>query len=103
MLRHINVSACLHGRKHNVRVGCNAENVVLKVLELEREDVQLSRAERIGVIHDKAVQLVVVSVAARQVGIAGIGNLIIGRVVLLECVAVAHRLFTADGIVDLYC
>ena len=51
-------------------------------------------------VHDKAVQLVVVSVASRQVGIAGIGNLIIGRVVLLECVAVAHRLFTADGVVS---
>ncbi len=54
---------CTDGNMMLVRVGCYAQNVIFKILELERKLVDHTRAERVGVVHDKTVQLVGVGVS----------------------------------------
>src|SRR6185369_15965532 len=44
LLRNVDIGSGLNGGEHNVRIGSDTENCILKVLVVEREGVQLCRA-----------------------------------------------------------
>ena len=99
-LRH--VSVCANGnaaRKLQLRIRSNAENRVTEVLKMKRELIQFCRTQRPGVISNKAVEFIVVCVAASQIRGCGICHLIVWRVVLLVSKPVEHALTIGEIVI----
>ena len=90
LLRHVDIGSRRYGREREVRVVCDSKNLIQEILEVEREHIHFRRADRVRVVDDKAVQAIVVRIAARQISRQSRINLIVRGIVLLKSVAVKH-------------
>ncbi len=83
-LRNVYIGADLYAaRERQKRIRGHTKNRIVKILEMERKLIQLRRANCVGVIDQKTVELVVVRIPAREIGVSWITDLVIGRIVLL--------------------
>src|SRR5437016_279710 len=92
LLRNINIGAALYRREDDVRISCHAQDVILESLPLKRELVQDPRTKSIGMVHNQTLKLVGIRVSSGKVRRLAWVKLIVGRVVLLERVAIEHCL-----------
>src|SRR6185369_4981214 len=56
LLGHIDIGSGLNGGEHNVRIGSDTENCILEILIVERECIQLRRAQGVSVAAQNAVE-----------------------------------------------